>query len=166
MTLQAKFVAILLALLVAFGSGFFVRGYMAGKAELKVENEALTSALQAATDYQDKVDKRDARNQELQSQLTALDKELINARTAALAENSALRDDLAVARRMQLKGTSCPSRPAGTAAPGSGSVDHGAPVELSAETRLAVFDLRESIIADTAALAGCQAYVRQLGLYP
>ena len=166
MTLQAKLVALLLTLILGFGTGFAVRAYIAGKQDVVRENTVLTKALAASIDYQAKVEARDDRNQELQSQLTVLDQELTNARTTALTENSALRADLAVAERMHLKGSSCPPRPASPQATGSGSVDHGGPVELSAETRLAVFDLRESIIGDQAALEGCQSYIRRLGLYP
>ena len=166
MPLQAKIVILLLTLLMGFATGFGVRSYMAGKQELQRENTALTQALEASTDFQAKVEARDAKIQTLQNQLTALDKDLTNARTEALAENSALRADLAVAERMRLKGVSCPQRPSGTEVPAASGMGHGTEVELSAETRLAVFDLRESIIQDQAALEGCQAYVRRLGLYP
>lgn len=166
MTLQVKLVVLVVTLLLGFGTGFGVRTYMAGKHNLQVENTALSRALTASIDYQAKVEARDTKNQVLQSQLATLDKELTNARTTALSDNAALRSDLAVAQRMQLKGTTCPSRSASDQASPAAGVDHGAQVELSPETRLAVFDLRESIIGDQAALEGCQSYVRRLGLYP
>lgn len=169
-TLQAKIIAtaiILFATLsIGFGSGWGVRAFVAEKQQLKSENSALSKALDASIDYQKKVEERDVRNLELRKQLTDLDRNLTNARNKALAENADLRADLAVAQRMHLRGSSCPDRPAGDQAGTAPGVDHGAQVELSDQTRLAVFDLRESIIGDVAALEACQAYVRKLGLYP
>lgn len=166
MTLQIKLIAMLLTLLLGFLIGYSLRNYTANKEQLQVENAALAEALAQVTDYQEKVRKRDAESQELQTRITVTNQEQVNARNAVLAENTALRRDLAVAERMQLSGTSCPRRPPSIEAPGPSSLDHGTPVELSGTTRLAVFDLRESILSDRAALAGCVSYVRQLGLYP
>lgn len=147
--------------------GYGVRSYMAGKESLAHRVADQDAALAAQKDYLDKIAQRDAWNQELQNKLTALDTEKTHALTQALATNSALRSDLAVAQRMHLKGTSCP---AGTAAGGqtgaAGSLGDDPGIELSAETRFAVFDLRAGLISDEAKLEYLQRYIRQLGLSP
>lgn len=156
--LIAKWLGFVLFLVAIFFAGFYVRGYMAEKDALEVANQTLVDVATLAADYQTKVEERDARNQELQSQLHALDAAHQRTLNDQLAENDALRGDLAVAQRMQLKGTSCPKgSPAAGETPAAG-VDTGVPVVLSAETRHAVFDLRASILRDKAALEACKSY--------
>jgi prophage endopeptidase len=153
---------ILLALVIAgiFFSGFFVRGYMADKAATEVQlahQEALNQALQTHTDdLQDLIKK----NQELQAKIDQLGTDHTKALNEKLAENATLRRDLAVARRMSLRGTSCPQAAAASGDPNSGSVGDGAPVELSESTRLAVWDLRESLLRDTAKVTYLQEFIR------
>lgn len=166
MTAQVKLLFSLLILLAAFFAGFFVRGVMANSAQAKVENQALQQALEQVADYQDQVTARDNANIALQRKLTQNDQDHVNALQAALDQNAALRHDAAVGERLRLKGASCPRVPAGAETGTAGGLGDGAQVDLTETTRLAVFDLREAIIRDQAALEACQAYVREVGLYP
>ena len=70
----------------------------------------------------------------------------------ALAANDAL---AASNKRLQLKGTTCPTASSTTNTPSEGV---GTPVELSEETRRAVYDLRASIIEDQSVIQQCKDY--------
>ena len=166
MIAEARIIAAIGALALAGAGGWLVRGYIADSAEKAAENAALVEALNQVHDYQTKLAARDTAYHALQRELTALETKNQRILDAQLAENDALRTDLAAARRMQLKGTRCPSGPAATGSAGTAGVDDGVPVELSGETRQLVLDLRESLLLDRAALASCRSYVRELGLYP
>jgi hypothetical protein len=61
---------------------------------------------------------------------------------------------------MSLRGTSCPQATSAAGDPNSGSMGNGTPVELSESTRLAVWDLRESLLRDTAKVTYLQEFIR------
>lgn len=146
--LIAKLVGYVLILLACFSAGCHYRDIQADRDSARVE-------LDSYKEHAAAISERDTKFAVTQAKLTALETQYTKDANDRLAENSALRNDLAVAQRMRLKGTYCPAQ--ATAAEAGAGVDPPAPLELSEETRLAVFDLRESIVADTNALAACQA---------
>lgn len=162
----AKIVFFGLFLVGVFFSGFGVRGYMAGKAELANQLDQQKAVNAQLTEYTKDLKTLTDRNLALQDKVTALDAKHTGTLNEKLAENSALRRDLAVAQRMRLQGTTCPKASAGSDAAHPSSMGDGAGVELSAETRLAVWDLRESILRDQAKLAYLQEERRTLTCEP
>ena len=160
--LLAKWILIGLFLVGLFFAGFGVRGYMADaeataaklkwSQQLNTQLAAHTKNLKAVTD----------RNLALQGEINTLTANHTRSLNERLAENSALRSDLAVAQRMRLQGTNCPRPAPGADNPGTGSLGDGASVELSEETRLLVWDLREGIIRDYAKLEFLQAWAKQV----
>ena len=149
----------------AFVAGFYVRDYMtdaqatkqllAAEKEHRAEVEAL---LQDAITITKK-------NLELQDKITELDKTHTRTLNEQINENSRLRTDLAVSQRMRLQGTTCPKVGSSDSTSSTG-VGDGASVELSPETRLLVWDLRESIIRDQAKLRYLQEERRTLTCDP
>ena len=149
----------------AFVAGFYVRDYMsnaqatkqllAAEKEHRAEVEAL---LQDAITITKK-------NLELQDKITELDKTHTRTLNEQINENSRLRTDLAVSQRMRLQGTTCPKVGSSDSTSSTGMGD-GASVELSPETRLLVWDLRESIIRDQAKLRYLQEERRTLTCDP
>ena len=160
--LIAKFVAAILLALALFSAGFGVRSYIASadatKAELKETQQLSRDLAQHIVDL--KV--ISTRNAELQAEINTLNTQHTKALNEKLAENDRLRTDLGVAQRMRLQGTTCPRAPAGAHDPGPGSVGDGDGVELSVETRLAVWDLRGSIIRTESKLAYLQDWARRV----
>lgn len=149
-----------------FFSGVFVRGYVAELEATKVALETAEQVNKQLGQYAQDLKGLADRNQVLQDRITALDREHTGRLNEKLAENSALRRDLDVAQRMRLKGTTCPKARAGSDAASSSGMGDGAGVELSAATRLAVWDLRESILSDQAKLAYLQEERRTLTCSP
>lgn len=147
--LLAKFLGAAIALVVAFSLGWIERGV---RADLATANGKLDTYIQ----FGRAIKQRDAKFTETQAKLTALEERYTKDADDALRTNSALRSDLAVAQRMRLKGAYCPARGSAAGAAPAG-VDPAVPLGLSEETRLAVFDLRKSIVRDRNALAACQA---------
>lgn len=143
-----KAVAILALLLGVFWAGWHERG-------VRAERDTAKTELQSYKDFGKAILERDQKFATTQAKLTALEERYTQDQTNALNTNAALRNDLAVAQRMRLKGAYCPAQAAAGAA--SAGMGDAVPLGLSEETRLAVFDLRESIVRDTAALTACQA---------
>lgn len=149
----------------AFVAGFYVRDYMA-------DAQATKQLLAAEKEHRAEVEAllQDAititkKNLELQDKITELDKTHTRTLNEQINENSRLRTDLAVAQRMRLQGTSCPKVGSSDSTSSTGMGD-GASVELSPETRLLVWDLRESIIRDQAKLRYLQEERRTLTCDP
>lgn len=140
---------------------------MAGKEKLTNKVSEQATQLTAQGEYLEQIVQRDAKVAALQAGLAKLDSDKTKALNHELETNSALRSDLAVAKRMRLTGTTCP---AGTAPSGethaTSSMGDGAGIELSTETRYAVFDLRAGLVTDRAKLDYLQTYIRQNGLSP
>lgn len=159
---QATIAKWVIIVLVLFFAGYGVRDYMANheKTEFQLSQEKqLTAGLK---DYVTKIEERDAQIGQLQEQLHQLDVTHTKALDEKLAENSRLRGDLAVAKRMRFTGASCPQGPAVTGPTEAGSLGDGAGVELSAEGRQDVFDLRGNIQRNEAALTYLQGYTTEL----
>jgi prophage endopeptidase len=167
MSLRSTLIGSLIALCLGLGTGYAVRSYMAQKDALAHQASEQQAALDADATYLAKLSTRDAAVKDLQNQLTQLDTEKTDALNAAIQTNDSLRGDLAVAQRMRLTGTTCPTWPATVREAGSASsVGHDTWVGLSAQTRYAVFDLRAGIVSDRAKLDYLQRYIRQVGLSP
>lgn len=166
MDLSVKYWPYLLLFSLGFIGGLGVMTYVAHTHKLEAQVSDLTQANQLSKDYIAGIEERDKRNQELQNKLTDLDQRSTKALNEKLTQNDRLRADLATAQRMRLQGTSCPAQPAGDQTGTAGSVGDGAGIELSAETRHAVFDLRASILSDHGKLDYLQRYIRRLGLSP
>lgn len=162
MNLKIQLLILSLIIGLSFASGFGVRHYMAGKAALASQVSSLSQDKQVLEGYIRAIAKRDTENQSLQTRLNDLDTQHTQVLHDQLEENTRLAGDLVVAQRMQLKGASCVASPvaAGTDAAG-GLVDDGA-VELSGETRQAVFDLRADLLADRHKLLYLQSYIPEL----
>ena len=149
----------------AFVAGFYVRDYMA-------DAQATKQLLAAEKEHRAEVEAllQDAititkKNLELQDKITELDKTHTRTLNEQINENSRLRTDLAVSQRMRLQGTTCPKVGSSDSTSSTGMGD-GASVELSPETRLLVWDLRESIIRDQAKLRYLQEERRTLTCDP
>ena len=99
-------------------------------------------------------------NQKLKSDLESLAAKHQTELQGQLDANSALRDDLRVAQRMRLKGTSCPAATSNPFDSPTGIVGDDSGVMLSVETRLAVFDLRSSIIEDQRNIVYLRDHIR------
>lgn len=146
--LIAKLVLLVLVCIGIFGAGYHYR-------DIKADRDTAQATLDSYKTFGKAINERDRKHAETTAKLTALEAAYTEQANALTAENDALRNDVAVAQRMRLKGAYCPAAAADGKA--STGVDPAAPVQLSEETRLAVFDLRASIVADTNALAACQA---------
>ncbi|WP_244631146.1 lysis system i-spanin subunit Rz [Pantoea agglomerans] len=94
-----------------------------------------------------------------QQRLAALDKTHTEALSAAESENDALRHQLAAGTRRMYVHAKCPVSGTGTAA-GSGGMGDGTAVELTADTRRNVLDIRAGIIRDREKLRYLQEYVQ------
>lgn len=94
-----------------------------------------------------------------QQQLAALDKTHTEALSAAESENDALRRQLAAGTRRMYVHAKCPVSGTGTAA-GSGSMGDATAVELAADSRRNVLDIRAGIIRDREKLNYLREYVR------
>lgn len=167
MPTRSTLIASLVTLLLGLGIGYATRSYMAEKQELSRRVTEQKAMLVAQQGYLNQVAKRDAEVKALQDKLTLLDTEKTHDLQQASAANSVLRNDLAVAQRMRLTGTTCPAQrttPGETSS--ASSVGDGTGIELSATTRQAVFDLRTSLLEDRAKLEYLQGYLRQVGLAP
>jgi len=166
MTLQSKFIALCVTLLLAFGTGFGVRSYMASKEKLQLENANLVQDKAEFKDYIAKAETQTEKYNQLQVRLYALDTAASKDLNEQLSENDRLRGDLATAQRMRLQGARCVANPAGSQDATAGGLGDGATVELSGETRQAVLDLRGDLLRDRGKLNYLQGYVRGLGLAP
>ncbi|KAA5936457.1 lysis protein [Pantoea sp. Bo_2] len=93
-----------------------------------------------------------------QQQLAALDKTHTEALSAAESENDALRRQLAAGARRMYVHAKCPVSGTGTAT-GTGGLGDGAAVELAADSRRNVLDIRAGIIRDREKLKYLQEYV-------
>lgn len=149
--------------------GIFVVGLLSGffptrchyKSELKSAEIAkqgeiidqLMGAIKANTEQH-------AANQKLKKDLEGLAAKHQIELQDSLNANSALRDDLRVAQRMRLKGTSCPAPTSNPFDSPTGIVGDDSGVVLSVETRLAVFDLRASIIEDEQNIVYLRDHIR------
>ena len=103
------------------------------------------------------------RQQQAQAALAALDAQVTQEKTNALAENEKLRAAVVAGyRRLRIAGT-CSTTPSSTSglpqAPGATGLGNAATVELSPAAGFAVLDIRAAAIADQAALKVLQAYV-------
>ena len=160
--LLAKWIFVGLFLVGIFFAGFGVRGYMANAEaaalELKRTQEINTELTKYAQDLKTVTD----RNLALQDKINTLNATHTRSLNERLAENAALRTDLAVAQRMRLQGTSCPRPAPGANDSGAGGVGDGTAVELSEETRLLVWDLREDLVRDLGKLEYLQAWAREV----
>ena len=149
----------------AFVAGFYVRDYMA---DAQVTKQLLAAEKEHRAEVEALL--QDAiiitkKNLELQDKITELDKTHTRTLNEQINENSRLRTDLAVSQRMRLQGTTCPKVGSSDSTSSTGMGD-GASVELSPETRLLVWDLRESIIRDQAKLRYLQEERRTLTCDP
>lgn len=101
-----------------------------------------------------------------QAEVARIDSQRTKERTDALAENSRLAAALAAGNRRLRIAAVCPARGPGGSdvpqAPSTASVGDATTVELPVATGLAVYQLRQSIIGDQAALRALQDYVRAL----
>ncbi|WP_304487898.1 lysis system i-spanin subunit Rz [Dyella sp. ASV21] len=167
MTLRSVLIVSLVTLLLGLGTGYGIRSYTAAAQSTAHELADLQAKYADQTDYINRFTELSARAQDLQNQLTQLDTTKTKALSDALTTNASLSSSLAVAQRMRLTGTTCPqSGTSSSQASGPGSLGDAAGVELSTETRHAVFDLRADIISDREKLDYLQGYVRALGLSP
>ncbi|KAA5961028.1 MULTISPECIES: lysis protein [Pantoea] len=94
-----------------------------------------------------------------QQRLAVLDKTHTEALSAAESENDALRRQLAAGTRRMYVHAKCPVSGTGTAT-GAGSLGDGAAVELAADSRRNVLDIRAGIIRDREKLKYLQGYVQ------
>ena len=160
--LLTKWIFILLTFAGVFAAGYSVRDYTANAEatalELQRTQEANTQLAAHTAALQDAAD----RNLALQTRIDELNTTHTRSLNEHLAQNAALRTDLAVAQRMRLQGTNCPRPDPGADNPSAGSVGDGAPVELSEETRLLVWDLREDLIRDRGKLEYLQDWARRV----
>lgn len=163
---QYKLLAQVIFLALVFLAGFLVRGYIAGRDELAAQVASQAAENKRLAEYTGKFQALTNRFNEVQSKLHTIDTDHTEVLNAKLEENSVLRGDLAVARRMRLQGTVCPRLPAATQDAAAGSVGDATGVELSEETRQAVFDLRGDLIRDREKIDYLQAYLREVGLAP
>lgn len=157
-----KVVFFLLFCLCLFLAGFGVRGYIARADQTKAllsQQKAHSKALAA---HNTKLTEAANRNLLFQNQINELNSRHTEALNNELANNYRLRSNLAVAQRMRLQGTTCPAARTGADHPSSGSLGNDREVELSAATRQAVWDLRESIIRDQAVIKYLQDWARRV----
>ena len=166
MGLQAKLIVLLATILLSFGSGYGVRAYIASKEKLAAQVSTLKAQVASDKDYQIKVDARDKVNQNLNNTIHVLDTTSTRNLNEKLAENDLLRHDLASAQRMRFNGAVCPQRPTGSETGSTGSVGDGAGLELTADSRQDVLDLRAGIIRDHAKIDYLHQYIWKLGLDP
>ncbi|WP_277973509.1 lysis system i-spanin subunit Rz [Pantoea agglomerans] len=94
-----------------------------------------------------------------QQRLAAIDKTHTEALSAAESENDAFRRQLAVGTRRMYVHAKCPVSGAG-AASGSGGMGDATAVELTADSRRNILDIRAGIIRDREKLKYLQDYVR------
>ena len=166
MTPEQRFITkitfVLLAFIGTFFAGFRVRDYMANAEATEVELKRTQEMNATLAKYAEDLKAATDRNLALQNQINILTANHTRSLNERLAENSALRSDLAVAKRMRLQGTNCPQPTSGTNNPGPGGLGNGTPVELSEETRLLVWDLREDLVRDLSKLEYLQAWAREV----
>ena len=160
--LITKIVLCLLLAVSVFFAGFGVRSYMATAEKTRSELALTQNFAKQLGEHSKRLETASNRNLQLQAQLNELDQERTKALNEQLDDNARLRTDLAVAQRMRLQGTTCTGPSAGKDNPGAGGVGDGTPVELSEETRLLVWDLREDLIRDYAKLEYMQAWAKQV----
>lgn len=158
-----KFLALLL---LGLTIGVGVTAYINHTDNLANQAKALKESNQAKQDHIDELARRDEKIRLLQNQLTELDTQSTQALYEQLHQNDLLRHDLDTAQRMRLRGTSCPAAPAGSQTAATSSMGDDPGIELSAETRQAVFDLRAGILDDKAKIDYLQGYLRRVGLSP
>lgn len=154
-------------ILVLFFAGYGVRDYMADaestRVELKNQRDKNATLAQYSTDLLDLT----VRNQALRNTIANLDEKHSKDLHDQLAENNRLRNDLALAGKLRLKGTTCPKQaPAASDPASTAGLDDGAAVVLSGETGLAVFDIRADILRDRKMLQYLQAERRKLTCEP
>ena len=163
MTWQLKLLLAAVLLAAGFGSGFGVRAYIAHAEALVVENATLAAKAKASEDYTKALEERDARILELNKSLYQLDVNRRKQLDAKLAENTALRTDLA-AERMRFRGAVCPQGPAAGQAASAGVVGDDDGVALTGDARRDVLDLRAAILIDHGIIDYLREYIRQAGL--
>jgi len=166
MTLQSKLIALFVTLLLGCGMGFGARSYMASKERLAIENANLKQDKAEFKSYIDKAETQVAKYNALQDKLYTLDTAASKDLNDQLDENDRLRGDLAVAQRMRLQGARCVASPASGQDASAGGVGSDLQVELTGETRQAVWDLRASLVKDLAVIAYYQGYTEAIGKEP
>ena len=134
---------------------------------LSAEKQAHTSDIQRITTAGAQAQEALRKQAEAaQAEVARIDSQRTKEKADALAENSRLAAALAAGTRQLRIAAVCPaSRPGGSdvpQAPGTTSVGDATTVELPVATGLAVYQLRQSIIGDQAALRALQDYVRAL----
>ena len=159
MTLQLKILVLLGILLVGFGSGFGTRHYIASSQKKSAEIEDLKADKEEFKSYIANLESRDATIRTLNQNLQTLEADSARSLDEALTEDDRLRNDVATAKRMRLKGTSCGPDGSGGQATAAGSQDDAADIELSPETRQLVFDLRASITEDAEQIEYLKGYI-------
>ena len=157
-----RIVGVLLAIFLIGLGGWKIRDYKADQQITALNLEAERAKTAELSEYIGRLAALEKTNQDLQNKLSDMDTKHTGKLNEKIDENNRLRTDLATAQRMRLKGTSCPQTNTGSDHTASTGLDDGAGIELSAETRLAVWDLRESIIRDQAKLAYLQEERRSL----
>ncbi|MGV8863294.1 MAG: hypothetical protein ACOH2T_19270 [Pseudomonas sp.] len=145
--------------------GCMGRAQVAQKDALYVQNQQLTKEAIQQTVYLEEIRKQAARAKELNDALNEIQGATHDEYQTLNDQNQSLRSDLAVAKRMQLKGSSCAATPGATKTP-SGSLVAEVPVELSEVTRQLVFDLRQSILRDQEVIQNFQDHDRILAEHP
>ena len=103
------------------------------------------------------------RQQATQKALAELDAKATTEKARDLAENERLRSDVAAGdRRLRIAGRCSIDSGNLPITTSTVRLDDGAAVELAGSARRTVFDIRDGIIKDRAALKGLQAYVREV----
>jgi prophage endopeptidase len=148
-----------------FLGGWALRGLVADKEMSDIQKSHLSIVADQQKTYIEAVVRRDMEYNVLVEKLHRLDTKHVRRFNEKLEENERLRNSLRTARGMRFKGASCPRPSTGTVAHAEGgSLGDGAGVELTAEARRDVFDLRSMIIQDQEKLSYLQAYLKEAGL--
>jgi prophage endopeptidase len=104
-----------------------------------------------------------AKQQDAEQKLAALDKDAIEQKEKANAENESLRRAVADGtHRLRLAGSCSAGSGNVSQATKATGVGNAGSVELSRETGQAVLDLRRDLISDQAALRAAQTYIRDV----
>lgn len=148
------------ALLLGLATGYYVRDLRADRDTAAALAKQANTHAQALALHAEDLEDMNQQNAALRDRIATLDTDHTDQRNAYLEENARLRGDVAVAQRMRLQGTTCHAAPAQGDPAGAGSVGDAAGIELSGETRLAVWDLRAALIADRAKVNYLQDYIR------